>query len=186
MAAPATAVRHQTSLFFSAAEARRLADHPGRVTAFGVIPDAGTGTGQLRRTATDALRGTGAQVSTGDARGPVEFLDAAAGRIKLVSMGGAMAGTSLLVAVLVVVGTFALTVQQRHRELALLRAVAATSGQIRKLLGREALIVGAAAGSAGAVLGLPLGGGCTAGSSVWAPCPPHSSTPSVCSQCSPP
>lgn len=158
VAAPATAVRHQTSLFFSAAEARRLADHPGRVTAFGVIPDAGTGTGQLRRTATDALRGTGAQVSTGDARGPVEFLDAAAGRIKLVSMGGAMAGTSLLVAVLVVVGTFALTVQQRHRELALLRAVAATSGQIRKLLGREALIVGAAAGSAGAVLGLPLGG----------------------------
>ena len=37
-----------------------------------------------------------------------------------------MGGTSLLVAVLVVVGTFALSVQQRHRELALLRAIAAT------------------------------------------------------------
>ncbi|MET7366437.1 FtsX-like permease family protein [Streptomyces sp. NPDC005566] len=158
VAAPATAVRHQTSLFFSAEEARRLADRPGQVTAFGVIPDAGTGTGPLGRTTAEAVRGTGAQVSTGDARGPVEFLDAAAGRIKLVSMGGAMAGTSLLVAVLVVVGTFALTVHQRHRELALLRAVAATSGQIRRLLGREALIVGAAAGTAGAVVGLPLGG----------------------------
>jgi len=61
------------------------------------------------------------------------------------------------VAILVVVGTFALSVQQRHRELALLRAVAATSGQIRGLLGREALIVGAVAGVAGALLGLPLG-----------------------------
>ncbi|MFF1283781.1 hypothetical protein [Streptomyces sp. NPDC058299] len=81
-----------------------------------------------------------------------------------------MGGTSLLVTVLVLVGTFALTVQQRHRELALLRAVAATSGRIRALLGREALIVGAAplgrealivgavAGTAGALLGMPLGG----------------------------
>ncbi|MGW4563093.1 ABC transporter permease [Streptomyces sp. NPDC004561] len=158
IATPATAVCHQTSLFFSAAEARRLAAHPGQVTAFGVLPVPGTDPEQVRQAVARALHGTTAQVSTGDARGPVEFLDAAAARVRLVSMGGAMGGTSLLVAVLVVVGTFALTVQQRHRELALLRAVAATPGQIRKLLGREALVVGAAAGTAGALLGLPLGG----------------------------
>ncbi|GAA3113767.1 hypothetical protein GCM10017687_28490 [Streptomyces echinatus] len=111
----------------------------------------------MREALTKALHGTTAQVSTGDARGPVEFLDAAAARTRLISMGGAMGGTSLLVAILVVVGTFALTVQQRHRELAVLRAIAATPGQIRKLLGREALIVGAAAGTAGALLGLLLG-----------------------------
>ncbi|MFF6780875.1 FtsX-like permease family protein [Streptomyces sp. NPDC012510] len=158
IAAPDTPVRHQTALFFSTAEARRLAARPGQVTAFGVIADAGTDPGRLRHAVAEALRGTGARVSSGDARGPVEFLDAAAARTKLVSMGGAMGGTSLLVAVLVVVGTFALSVQQRHRELALLRAVAATSGQVRRLLGREALIVGAAAGTAGALVGLPLGG----------------------------
>ncbi|MER5429112.1 ABC transporter permease [Streptomyces sp. NPDC002588] len=158
VAAPATAVDHQTSLFFSAAEARRLAGHPGEVSAFGVLPKTGTSPEGLRRALAEALRGSRAQVSAGDARGPVEFLDAAAARTKLVSMGGAMGGTSLLVAVLVVVGTFALSVQQRHRELALLRAVAATSGQIRRLLGREALIVGVAAGTVGAGLGLPLGG----------------------------
>ncbi|MEW1858828.1 ABC transporter permease [Streptomyces sp. NPDC088194] len=157
VAAPATSVTHQTSLFFSAAEASRLAARPGQVTAFGVIPAAGTDPGRLRDAVAAALHGTGAQVSTGGARGPVEFLDAAAARVKLVSIGGAMGGTSLLVAVLVVVGTFALSVQQRLRELALLRAIAATSGQIRKLLGREALIVGATAGTAGALLGLPLG-----------------------------
>ncbi|MGW0769515.1 FtsX-like permease family protein [Streptomyces sp. NPDC002676] len=158
IATPATVVRHQTSLFFSAAEARRLAAHPGQVTAFGVLPAKGTDPERLRQAVERALHGTTAQVSTGAARGPVEFLDAATARVRLISMGAAMGGTSLLVAVLVVVGTFALTVQQRHRELALLRALAATSGQIRKLLGREALIVGAAAGTVGALLGLPLGG----------------------------
>ncbi|MGW1537935.1 FtsX-like permease family protein [Streptomyces aureus] len=167
IAAPDADVRHQTSLFFSTAEAHRLAARPGKVTAFGVFPDPGIDTGQLRRAVSQglegaapggALEGTHAQVRTGDARGAVEFLDAATARTRLVSLGGAMGGTSLLVAVLVVVGTFALTVQQRHRELALLRAVAAGPGQIRGLLGREALIVGAVAGLTGALLGLPLGG----------------------------
>ncbi|MGW5652803.1 ABC transporter permease [Streptomyces humi] len=157
IAAPATDVRHQTSLFFSAGEARRLAAHPGQVTAFGVLPVHGTDPDRLKQAVTRALHGTTAQVSTGAARGPVEFLDASAARVRLVSMGGAMGGTSLLVAILVVVGTFVLTVQQRHRELALLRAIAATPGQIRRLLGREALIVGALAGTLGALLGLPLG-----------------------------
>ncbi|MFD7998361.1 ABC transporter permease [Streptomyces mirabilis] len=163
IAAPAREVRHQTALFFSTAEARRLAAHPGQVTAFGVLPTKGTDAAVLKRSVSTALHGTKAphgttaQVSAGDGRGAVEFLDAAAARTKLVSMGGAMGGTSLLVAVLVVVGTFALSVQQRHRELALLRAIAATPGQIRALLGREALIVGAAAGTTGALAGLPLG-----------------------------
>ncbi|MFE9599433.1 ABC transporter permease [Streptomyces hokutonensis] len=176
IAAPTTPVHHQTSLFFSAGEARRLAAHPGQVTAFGVLPAKGTSADRLRQAITTALHqptarpgtatslsptaplGSTAQVTSGDARGPVEFLDAATARTRLVSIGGAMGGTSLLVAVLVVVGTFVLSVQQRHRELALLRAVAATSGQIRRLLGREALIVGTVAGVAGALLGLPLGG----------------------------
>ncbi|MFJ7303717.1 FtsX-like permease family protein [Streptomyces sp. NPDC099088] len=157
IAAPASDVSHQTSLFFSTAEATRLAAHPGQVGAIGVLPENGTDVQTVERAVIEALNGTTAQVASGDERGPVEFLDAAAARIRLVSMGGAMGGTSVLVAVLVVVGTFALSVQQRHRELALLRAIAATQGQIRTLLGREALIVGAAAGVGGAIVGLPLG-----------------------------
>lgn len=158
IAAPAGRVelRQQTSLFFFAAEAERLAARPGQVTALGVLPTPGTDLTELKRQVERALKGTTAQVATGDDRGPVEFLDAAGARIKLVSMGGAMGGTSLLVAILVVVGTFALSIQQRHRELALLRAIAATSRQIRRLLGREALIVGAVAGVLGSLAGLPL------------------------------
>ncbi|MFG2297998.1 FtsX-like permease family protein [Streptomyces sp. NPDC048603] len=147
---------HQTSLFFSGPEARRLAARDGSVTALGVLPKPGVNPAALAADLKKALAGTTAQVSTGDARGPVEFLDAAGARTKLVSMGGAMGGTSLLVAVLVVVGTFALSIQQRHRELALLRAIAATPRQIRRLLGREAMIVGFAAGVLGALAGIPL------------------------------
>ncbi|WP_031512352.1 FtsX-like permease family protein [Streptomyces sp. NRRL F-5123] len=144
----------QTSLFFSQAEAERLAAHPGQVAAFGVLPQAegGPDPDALRT----ALDGTKARVHTGDGRGAAEFPEAARARVQLVSMGGAIGGTALLVAILVVVGTFALSLRQRHRELALLRAVAATSRQLRQLIGREALLVGATAGVLGALAGLPL------------------------------
>ncbi|NGO72389.1 FtsX-like permease family protein [Streptomyces boncukensis] len=153
-------LRHQRTLFFSAAEARRLAGRPGEVTAIGVVPERGTSPDRLSAALRTALgEGPGApRVAGGDGRGPVEFPEAAGARTKLVSMGGAIGGTALLVAVLVVVGTFALAIQQRYREVALLRAIAATPRQIRRLLGREALLVGLAAGALGALLGLPLGG----------------------------
>ncbi|MFJ9648242.1 FtsX-like permease family protein [Streptomyces sp. NPDC101206] len=155
----------QSALFFSDAEAQQLAARDGQVTAIGVLPAPGVDPGELAQRIRRALAdtgtgidgaGAGAQVSVGDERGPVEFPDAAGARIKLVSMGGAMGGTALLVAVLVVVGTFALSVQQRHRELALLRAIAATPHQLRRMIGREALLVGLAAGVVGALTGLPL------------------------------
>ncbi|KIF01530.1 ABC transporter permease [Streptomyces sp. RSD-27] len=147
---------HQSALFFSDAEAERLAARPGRVSAIGVLAGAGVNADQLAARVARAVEGTTAQVSTGDDRGPAEFLDAAGARTRLVSMGGAMGGTALLVAILVVAGTFALSVQQRQRELALLRAIAATPRQLRGMLGREALLVGLAAGIAGALAGLPL------------------------------
>ncbi|MGW6980854.1 FtsX-like permease family protein [Streptomyces sp. NPDC054932] len=146
----------QSALFFSDDEARRLAARDDRISAIGVLPAPGVGADELAARVEQALRGTTAQVATGDERGPVEFPAAAGARIKLVSMGGAMGGTSLLVAILVVVGTFALSVQQRYRELALLRAVAATPRQLRRMIGREALLVGLTAGVAGALAGLPL------------------------------
>lgn len=155
-AAAGGSLAHQSALFFGDAEARRLAAREGRVSAIGVRPEAGVDAGELAGRIRQALQDTTAQVATGDGRGPVEFLDAAGARIKLVSMGGAMGGTSLLVAVLVVVGTFSLSIQQRHRELALLRAIAATPRQLRSMIGREALLVGLAAGVAGALAGLPL------------------------------
>ncbi len=142
-------VDQQSAVFFDADEARRLAGHDGFVAAYGVF-------GVTAAEARTAVAGTGAIVSTGGDRGSVEFVDAAAARTKLTSMGGAIGGTSLIVAVLVVVGTFALSIQQRRRELALLRAVGATPRQVRRMISREALLLGLAAGIPGALLGVPL------------------------------
>ncbi|MEV2268927.1 ABC transporter permease [Nonomuraea africana] len=140
----AQALPSQDTVFFSTREARRLAGRPGQVSAIGVFP------------AVDVAV-KGAVAYTGDERGTVEFLGAEQARVMLISLGGALGGTSLLVAILVVVGTFALSVQQRQRELALLRAVAATPRQIRKLLGGEALLISLAAGVPGSLAGILLG-----------------------------
>ncbi|MEV4180284.1 FtsX-like permease family protein [Streptosporangium canum] len=143
----AEALDQRTSLFFSTEEAARLAGRPGMVSVIGVFPEVDVA---------PALAGTPGVVYTGDERGRIEFLNAEKARTKLVSLGGALGGTSLIVAILVVVGTFSLSIQQRQRELALLRAVAATPRQIRRLIGGEALLVGLPAGLLGAVLGVGL------------------------------
>ncbi|MFB4286549.1 FtsX-like permease family protein [Nonomuraea sp. ATR24] len=140
----AQALPSQDTIFFSTAEARRLAGRDGLVTAIGVFPRVD-------------VKVDGALAYTGDARGTVEFLDAENARVKLISLGGALGGTSLLVAILVVAGTFALSIQQRRRELAMLRAVAATPRQIRKLIGGEALTISVVAGTIGAGGGILLG-----------------------------
>lgn len=62
----------------------------------------------------------------------------------------------LFVMAFAVSGAFALSVQQRTREIALLRAVAATPGQVRRLVAYEALVVTAVAAVPGCGLGLLL------------------------------
>ncbi|RVX43522.1 putative ABC transport system permease protein [Nonomuraea polychroma] len=140
----AQALPSQDTIFFATSEARRLAGRAGLVTAIGVFPEVD-------------VTVKGALAYTGDERGALEFLDAESARVKLISLGGALGGTSLLVAILVVVGTFALSIQQRQREIAMLRAVAATPKQIRKLIGGEALLVSVAAGLLGSAAGMLLG-----------------------------
>ncbi|MCF2526697.1 FtsX-like permease family protein [Yinghuangia soli] len=151
-----TGLARQTTLFFHTAEAARLAGHPGQVAALGILTAPGADTSAVADDVKAALAGTTAQVRTGDARGPVEFIDAAKARVTLISLGGALGGTSLLVAILVVCGTFALSLQQRRREIALLRAVGATPRQIRRMVGLEAVFVGLLAGALGAFAGLGL------------------------------
>jgi putative ABC transport system permease protein len=147
----------QAALFFTADQARQLAGHPGLVSAIGVFPASGAAERDLRRLLAAAKTVPAAVVYTGDDRGAAEFADAETARIRLISMGGVLAGTALIVAVLVVVGTFGLSIQQRQREIAVLRAVAATGAQIRKMIGGEALLVGLTAGAGGAIAGLPMG-----------------------------
>src|SRR4029079_10724512 len=102
-----------------------------------------------------------ADVLTGDARGKAEYPELQEARITLIAVTAAFGGLALFIAIFVVASTMGLSIQQREREIALLRAVAATPGQIRRMIAWEAVIVGligAAAGIwPGAVLGHALG-----------------------------
>ncbi|MEW1910921.1 FtsX-like permease family protein [Kitasatospora sp. NPDC085895] len=147
----------QGAVFFSSDRARLLAGHEGLVGAIGVFPAAPSAAADVRALLAGFPSVPAAVVRTGDDRGPLEFPGAAGARVRLVSTGAVLAGTSLLVALLVVVGTFGLSIQQRQREIAVLRAVAATGRQVRRMIGGEALVVGLAAGTLGAIAGLPLG-----------------------------
>lgn len=66
-------------------------------------------------------------------------------------------GLSLVIAVLGIVATLALSVVERTRELGLLRAVGMTRGQMRRMICWEGLVVATFGGVLGVVLGLAFG-----------------------------
>src|SRR3954466_14809126 len=126
----------ETAIFVTDAEAERLGGHPGRVDAIGVLAGAGFDASRLR-----AVAG-GAQVLTGTARGKAEHPELQQARITLIPVTAAFAGLALFIALFVVTSTMGLSIQQREREIALLRAIAATPRQIRRMIGWEAALIG--------------------------------------------
>ena len=79
---------------------------------------------------------------------------ASAGRYgEAIAVLGLALGVSVFLAIFVVSATFAFTVAQRRRDLALLRLVGASRRQLRRLLLAEALLLGIV----GTILGVPAG-----------------------------
>src|SRR3954451_14902789 len=151
VARPRHPVSQQTAIFLTDAEAQRLGGHPGRVDAIGVLPGRGFDASRLQAVA------RGAQTLTGDARGKAEHPELQRARITLIPVTAAFTGLALFIAMFVVTSTMGLSIQQREREIALLRAVAATPGQVRRLIGWEAAIVGLVGSAAGVWPGMLLG-----------------------------
>jgi len=73
---------------------------------------------------------------------------------KAQSMAATTGGIAVIVTVFIVISTFAFTVEQRSRELALLRLVGATPAQVRKMILAESGLLAAPAALAGCVLGV--------------------------------
>ncbi|MFI5591775.1 ABC transporter permease [Amycolatopsis sp. NPDC051758] len=147
----------QSALFFTPERAADLAGRPGQAHAIGVLADPGVAPDALAervRAAVDHV-----EVTTGVERSSVEFLDVSQTRVLLLAIAGSFGGFALLVAVFVVASTLALTINQRRREFALLRAIAATPKQIRKLIGTETTLVALVAGALGSALGLVVASG---------------------------
>src|SRR5213082_1758449 len=138
-------------IFLTDSEAARLAGHPGRVDAIGILGGPGFELGRVRAAAGDAA------VLAGGARGNAESPSVQIGRTQLIAVAASFGGLGMFIAIFIVAGTMALIIQQREHEIALLRAVAATPGQVRRMIAWEATIISLVASAAGVVPGAALG-----------------------------
>ncbi|MFI6346359.1 FtsX-like permease family protein [Streptomyces sp. NPDC050560] len=159
-AGPADTAKHGAAgsalAWFADSQAPLLAGHPGKADAVAVLPDHGTGTRALAGSVRKALAGSGALVHVGDDRGAVEDPGLGYAKETLFGIGGSFGGIAALVAVFTAAGTVALSVSQRAREFALLRAVGATPRQVRRAVACEALLVAPLAGVVGCLPGIGL------------------------------
>jgi putative ABC transport system permease protein len=144
-------------LFFADAEAGRLLGRPGEIDSIGVLPAPGTDVGTLASRVEAAVAGQQAAVLTGDTRGQAEFPDALQGGTRLIPVATVSGGLATSVAMFVVAGTLGLSLQQRQREMALLRAIGTTPRQLRRMVLGEAGVVSGLAALVALVPGLYFG-----------------------------
>jgi putative ABC transport system permease protein len=149
------------TVFVDGAEAQTLAGRPGQADVIGVLADPGVRTGALA----DAVRrvlppvptrpaGAYPRVYAGADRGAVELVGGAAASGTVIAVSAAAGGSVLLIATLVIAGTVGLSVTQRHRDIALLRAIAATPRQVRRMVVCETAMLAVVSGAAGVWPGL--------------------------------
>jgi putative ABC transport system permease protein len=136
---------------------------PGMVDLIAVVADRGTSPATLAaRIKADLPRdsdhgGTGYTIATGAARGGVADLNNAVESANGHALGIAVIPVLITTALFALAATTALSVSLRRRRFALLRAVGATRGQIRRaVLGEQALIA-VAGGLIGFLPGIALG-----------------------------
>jgi putative ABC transport system permease protein len=144
----------QPALFFTDDRARQLTGRPDRVDTVGVLAAPGVSPGELA----DAIKAAVPEVVVyaGEDRSEAEFLDIGATRSFLGELSLAFGGSMVLVIMIVVGSTLALSVRQRLRELALLRAIGATPKQVLRMIRAEATVVGASGAALGVIPGIGL------------------------------
>jgi putative ABC transport system permease protein len=151
----------EAAVFFTDAQAKALAGHPGTASVLGVIADPGVRTQTLASAIRAILpahpaasQGTFPGVYTGADRGLAASPAALNGKVLIVAVSATFGGCAFLIAILVISGTVGLSVQQRHRDIALLRAIAATRRQVRRMILLETLMLAVMAGALGVWAGL--------------------------------
>lgn len=135
----------QGALFLADADVAAVSGLPGptAVGIFGTVDPA-----EVRAAAGTADVLTGADRVRGDLPGALPDY------IGPISIFGFVIGITAFAAVFVLTGTVTLSVRQRLRELALLRAIGATPKQLRRILGLENVVLAAVAALPAAPLGV--------------------------------
>ncbi|MCP9962832.1 ABC transporter permease [Streptomyces somaliensis] len=156
IAAPAggAVLERRGAVFFTTATAARLSGHPGAFDAVGVLAGDGTDADDLADRIEGAVSGTVAY--TGNDRSHLEFPDIGSSSGLLMLVATSFGGMAAFVAMFVVAGTLGLSVNQRRREFAVLRAIGSTPRQVYKLVLGEALLVSVVAGVLGCVPGVAV------------------------------
>ncbi len=138
-----------TAVFFTDKTAASLSPRPGRIDAAGLFLSADADRAAVRELAGKA----GARVYEGDELGRAETSAEDGMASLLIQIGASFGGYVVLLVVFVVAGTVGLSIRHRRRDLALLRAVAATPGQVRRMMLAEATLTGIVA----SLIGIPAG-----------------------------
>ncbi|GAA2400911.1 ABC transporter permease [Actinomadura vinacea] len=146
----------QAALFFAPRTAARLSGAGNAADVAGVIAAPGTTGADLAGRLRAAVRGTDQQVLTGNRRARAGAPETAEKLEYSTLLFGPMAGIGGFLAVFVIGGTLGLSILQRRREIALLRAIGTTPWQIRRMIAGEAVVLALVAAAPGYLLGIPL------------------------------
>jgi putative ABC transport system permease protein len=146
------------AVYFADDQVGRLAGHVGKVDLIGVRTEPGADLGAVADGIGELLPGRDATLLAGDERGWAEHLESGKAGENLIVLSAVFGGLATMVMLFVVASTLGLSIQQRQRELALLRAVGTTPGQLRRMVIGEALFIALFAGALGCLLGDVFGG----------------------------
>ncbi|MGV9295078.1 ABC transporter permease [Amycolatopsis sp. NPDC003676] len=147
----------EAALFFLDSEAGQLSGHAGKVDDIAVRTAPGVPAGETAAKITAALNVPFMTALTGDDRGLAEFPEAEGRSSDVITLSAVSGGMATAVAVFVVASTLMLSIQQRGRELALLRAIGATPGQTRRMVVGETTIIAVLAAVLAIVPGMLFG-----------------------------
>jgi putative ABC transport system permease protein len=131
-----------SALFWSAAQASALYGHPGSADLIGILAPPSASAPALAAQVRTVLAGRHLTVSAGTARGQAADLTVAADKANLAGLAGSAGADVVLIAMFVVAGAVSLSVLQRRRQFALLRAIGATAGRIRRIMLAELAVLG--------------------------------------------
>ncbi|MFB7085175.1 FtsX-like permease family protein [Streptomyces sp. NPDC056296] len=129
------------AVFFSDSTARSLAG--GKIDSIGVLPDGRAGTAAVADAVRSAV-GERAEVLTGEQRGLAELPGTLASQRTVVILAAIFGSSVVLIVMFGVASTLGLSLQQRAREMALLRAVGSTPRQLRRMILSETAVLSAA------------------------------------------
>jgi putative ABC transport system permease protein len=133
---------------------------PGDVDLIAVTARPGVAPDVLAQRIKTALHGDGGQgytIATGAARGDIANLNVPAERVNGEALAGSIVPAIVLIALFVLAGATALAVNLRRRRFALLRAVGATRGPVRRAILGELALIGLIGGALGFLPGAALG-----------------------------